>query len=204
MSRELRGLVPLEIVAVIVAIAISLPIPKVVPLLAVASLSLWIRGQSWSTRLRGPSLYAAIGAGVGALGLAISIALGTPLVETVTDQAVQWSMYPIVRGSGQSFVMVAIIVAISALAAELVLRGWLVERVLELGRGNVVIALLVGACAEALLTDGDASARIGAGLFGLGLGGMYVSGARSIVAPVCARLVFSLGALVLEATRLVG
>ena len=204
MPSERRNLVPFEVAIVIAAAIVSLPVPVVVPLMIAASLSLWLRGRSWTSVFGGPALYAAIGAVAGAIALVLALLVSTPLLEAVSDYAVQWSMYPIVRGSGQSFVMVAIIVAISALAAELVLRGWLVERVLELGRGNVVIALLVGACAEALVSDGDASARIGAGLFGLGLGGMYVSGARSIVAPVCARLVFSLGALVLEATRLVG
>ena len=56
----------------------------------------------------------------------------------------------------------------------------------------------------ALVTDGDVTMRIGAGLFGLGLGWMYLAAGRSIVAPVCARLVFSLGAVVLETLRLVG
>jgi hypothetical protein len=64
--------------------------------------------------------------------------------------------------------------------------------------------VLVAAIAEALLADGELGARIGAGVFGLGLSGMYIGGGRSVLAPVCARLVFSLGALALEATRVVG
>ena len=99
-TRELRGLVPFEAAAVVAAAIVALPIPKVVPLLVVASLSLYVRGHSWAERLRGPASYAAIGAGAGCVGLGLAIVLGTPLVEALSDHAVQWSMYPIVRGSG--------------------------------------------------------------------------------------------------------
>ena len=217
MPRELRNLVPVEVAVVVAAAIAPLPVPAVVPLLIAASLSLWLRGRSWAAVVKGPSLYAAIGAAVGALALVLALLVSTPLVEAITDYAVQWSMYPIVRGSSAQAIMVAIVVGISALAAELVLRGWLVERVLEL-RGHPVLAVLLGAIAEALVTDGDVTMRIGAGLFGLGLGWMYIASrprgrapfhdtgaaGRSIVAPLCARLVFTLGAVVLETLRLVG
>jgi len=67
-----------------------------------------------------------------------------------------------------------------------------------------VLPVLVGAFAEALITPGDAPARMGGALFGVGLGWMYAAGGRSIVAPLCARLVFDLGVVFLEAMRLVG
>jgi hypothetical protein len=51
---------------------------------------------------------------------------------------------------------------------------------------------------------GDAAARIAAGLFGAGLGWIYVAAGRSLVAPICARLAFVLGPVVLEALRIVG
>jgi hypothetical protein len=203
MSREMRALVPVEVAVVVAAALVSLPIPIAIPLLAAASLSLWLRGRSWGHVIKGPALYAAIGAVAGAVGLALAIAVATPLVETVSDQAVQWSMYPIVRGSAAAFGMLAIVVGLGAVAAELVLRGWLVERVLEL-RGHAVLAVLVGAIVEMAVSDGDLAMRLGAGLFGIGMGWMYLAGGRSVVAPICARLVFSLGALVLEATRAVG
>jgi hypothetical protein len=67
-----------------------------------------------------------------------------------------------------------------------------------------VVAVLIGALAEALLAEGDASMKLGAGVFGLGLGAMYIASGRSVLAPLCARLTFLLGALVLEALRVVG
>lgn len=203
MPREMRSLVPFEAAVVIAAAALSLPVPAVVPLLVVASISLWLRGRSWAHVIHGPALHAAIGAAAGVAALMLALGVSTPLVEAITDQAVQWSMYPIVRGSPGAALTVALVVGVSAVAAELVLRGWLVERVLELG-GHRVLAILTGAIAEALIADGDLGMRIGAGLFGIAMGWMYVAGGRSVAAPVCARLVFSLGAVVLEALRVVG
>lgn len=203
MPRELRSLVPIEVAVVLAAAVVPLPVPAVVPLLIAASVSRWLRGHSWGTVVHGPATYAAIGLAAGLAGLVLALAVATPFVESVTDYAVQWSMYPVARGSAGTAIMVAIVVAVSAVAAELVLRGWLVERVLEL-RGHPVLAVLVGAIAEGLVSEGDITARLGAGLFGLGLGWMYIAGGRSVLAPVCARLVFVLGALALEATRMVG
>lgn len=203
-KRELRGLVPLEVAVVLGAAAVSLPIPVVIPLLAAASLSLWARGRSFAAVTKGPAVFALLGLAAGIVGLGLALVIGTPLVERATDQAVQWSMYPVVRGSLEAFGAVGILVALGAIAAELVLRGWIVERVLELGRGNVVLAILVGAIAEAIVSEGDMSARIGAGVFGIAMGWMYIAGGRSVLAPICARLAFALGALVLEALRVVG
>ncbi len=203
MTREMRNLVPLEVAVVIAAAVLALPVPAAVPLLVVASISRWLRGRSWAEVIEGPALYAAVGVAAGAAALALALAVSTPLVEAITGQAVQWSTYPVVRGSAGTAVMIALVVGVGAIAAELVLRGWLVERVLELG-GHPVLAVLVGAIAEAALAEGDLGARLGAGVFGIGVGWIYVAGGRSVVAPICARLVFTLGALALETLRLVG
>ncbi len=202
--RQMRGLVPFEVAVVLAAALVSLPVPVVIPLLAAASLSLWVRGRSFGNVTSTPLLYGAVGALAGVVALVLAVALGTPLVERATDEAVQWSMYPIVRGSAMTFVTIGFIVGISAVAAELALRGWIVERVLELSRGNVVLAILIGAFAEALVSPGGLSARIGAGLFGIALGWMYVASGCRVMPPILARLVFSIGALGLEAVRVVG
>jgi hypothetical protein len=203
MPREMRSLVPFEVAVVVAAALVTLPVPAAVPLLIAASISQWLRGRSWAQVTKGPAVYAAIGAAGGGLALGLALLVSTPLLEATTDYAVQWSMYPIVRGSSAQAIMVGIVVAVSAVAAELVLRGWLVERVLEL-RGHRVIAILVGGFAEALISDGDLAMRLGAGLFGISLGWMYIAAGRSVVAPICARLVFSLGAVVLETLQIVG
>jgi hypothetical protein len=213
--RELRNLVPFEVLAVL-AIALAPlpePLPAAVPLLALGSLSRWVRGRSWSDVVRGPAgergaprgiVRAAVGAAAGVLALGFAVLSGAPAVEALASRAVEWSAHPIVRGNASLFVMVAAYVAATAVATELALRGWLVERVLELSPGPPILPVLVGALAEALITPGDGAARLGGALFGLGLGWMYAAGGRSIVAPLCARLVFELGVVVLEALRLVG
>lgn len=204
MPRELRSLVPVEVAVVLAAAFIPLPVPAVVPLLIVASVSRWLRGHSWGSVVHGPATYAAIGLAAGLVGLVLALAVATPLVESISDYAVQWSMYPVARGSVGTAIMVAIVVAISAVAAELVLRGWLVERVLELSPGSPVLPVLVGAFAEALIVPGDLATRIGAGLFGIGLGWMYVSAGRTAMPGILARVAFQCGAVALEGLRLVG
>jgi hypothetical protein len=206
---ERRGLVPFEVAAVIAAAFVTLPIPRVVPLLVVASLSRYLRRRSWAEAFRGGAFYVAIGAAAGVVALGLAFAAGTPVVESLTGHAVEWSTFPIVRGSGQQLFVVLVLVGVSAIAAELVLHGWILERVLELGsptafRGGPMLPILVAAFAEAILTPGDLAVRIGAGAFGAGLGWMYVGGGRSLLAPTCARLAFQVGAVVLEAMRIVG
>jgi hypothetical protein len=202
--RELRGLVPFEVAAVI-AIAIA-PWPDVMPialpLVVAATASRWIRGRQWNELARGGT--ASIGAAAGVIALVVSLVAGAPLVELMTGGVVEWSVFPVVRGNPSQLVVVALIVVAMAIATELALRGWIVERVLELSPGPAVLPVLVGAVAEALVTPGGVTVRIGAGLCGAGLGTIYVAAGRSVIAPICARLAFGLGALVLEALRLVG
>jgi hypothetical protein len=204
-ARELRGLVPLEIAAVLALAIAPLPdaVPVAAPLLAVASLSRWVRGRGWNQVLGGGGRTAAVGAAAGLAALAIAVLAGAPFVEQMTGRTVEWSAFPIVRGSPSQLAMVALVEIALAIAWELALRGWIIERVLELSPGPPVLPVLVAAFAEALVTPGDVSARIGAGLFGIGLGWMYIAG-RGAIAPICARLAFALGAVTLEALRVIG
>ena len=178
------------------------PVTWLAALLLAASIVSWLRKRSWTERMRGPGINAAIGAGAGAGALVFALFF-TPMIEGYSGQAVQWSMYPIVRGSGTAFVTVALLIAVGCLASELVFRAFLVELGHEFTK-NYAVAIVVAALAEALLAEGDPAVRLGAGVFSVGLGWMYVASGRSILAPLCARLVFSLGALVLEALRVVG
>jgi hypothetical protein len=169
----------------------------------IASAFRWLRGRSWGEVAGGGAWLVGVGAAAGVIALALAVVAATPVVEAVWDRAVQWSMFPIVRGSGRQLFAVALIVAVASVAAELVLHGWLVERALELGSGSA-IAVLLGAIAEVLLVPGDFATRLGAGLFGAGLGWMYVAGGRTIAGSAAARVAFSVGAVVLESLRLIG
>jgi hypothetical protein len=204
--RELRTLVPFEVAAVLALAIVPLPgvMPVALPLLVIATASRWARRRAFGQLMQAGGWTVPIAAAAGLAALGIAVGAGTPFVERMSGRAVEWSAFPAVRGSASQLVLVALIVIAMAIASELALRGWLVERVLELSPGPPVLPVLVGAIAEALVTPGDAAARIGAGLFGAGLGGIYVAAGRSVIAPICARGAFSLGAAVLEALQVIG
>jgi len=204
--RERRGLVPIEIVMVVAIAVVPWPqmMPIALPLVVFASISRWLRGRSFVEVLHGGTDQALIGVAAGAAGLVLALLLGAPLVESLTTRAVEWSMFPMVRGSASQMALVIVIVTIAAVASELALRGWIVERVLELSRGPAVLPILIGGFAEAVITPGGVTVRLGAMLFGIGLGWMYVASGRSVVAPMLARIAFQVGTVVLEALRLIG
>ncbi len=181
--------------------------PVALPLVTCASISRWLRGRSFTEVLHGGADTAMIGALAGAVALGLALLAGTPVVKMISLRAVEWSAYPIVRGNASQMAVVIVIVTIAAVAYELALRGWIVERMLELAPRSgapVVLPILVGAIAEAVITPGGVSVRLGAALFGIGLGWMYVAAGRSVIPPMLARIVFQVGAVVLEALRLIG
>jgi hypothetical protein len=203
---DLRGLVPFEVAAVLAVAAVPLPhgIPAAVPLLVFGTASRWLRRRDWSELLQPGRGRAGWSALAGLVALAIALVAGGPVVEQLTGRSVAWSAFPTVRGSPEQLALVALVLAAMAIASELALRGWIVERVLELSPGPPILPVLVGALAEALVTRGDLDVRIGAGAFGAGLGWLYVAAGRNAIAPTCARLAFGLGAACLEALRVIG
>ncbi len=199
-------MVPFEIALVLAIAVVPWPqgIPLGIPLVVVASICLWLRGRSWIDVVKGGEHRALIGAVSGLAALGIAVVLGTEVIEALAHRGVEWSRFPIVRGSFSQLAVVLVFVSVGAVASELAFRGWLVERVLELSPGPAILPVMCGALAEAIVTPGDLASRLGAGLFGAGLGWMYVASGRSVVAPILARIAFAGGAVVLEAFRLIG
>ena len=197
---------PIEVALVLAIALVPWPegIPLGIPLVVVASVMRWLRGRSWAELFKGGALHAGVGALAGVIALGIAVLVATPAVEVLAIRGVEWSRFPIVRGSGSQLGVVLMLVGIGALCAELAFRGWLVERVLELSPGPPILPVMIGAFAEAIVTPGDVAIRAGAGLFGAGLGWMYIAGGRSIVGPALARIAFVCGAVVLEALKLIG
>jgi len=191
----------LELAAIAVVAVAPLPLPAAW-LLAIASVSLWVRGKTWAAP-PGPPELVPLGALCGVVALIGALMLSAP-VTMMTGRAVEWTQYAVVRGSPSAFVAVTVIVVAQAVAIEMALRGWLVARVLEVApRGGGALAALVSGVAEASITPGHAAVRAGA--FALGLGGaiLYIGSGRRLAAPLACRVSFELGAVVLTALRLV-
>jgi membrane protease YdiL (CAAX protease family) len=194
--RALRQIVPIEILAVIAIAIAPLPdmMPVALPLFVAGTISRWVRGRSLAETRPGARQHLAIGAAVGAGSLGIvAVVAGGDITE-----------HSIARGNFQMAMIVALVTAATAFAMEMAMRGWLVERVLELTPGSPVLPIAVGAFAEAIVTPGDSGERISAGIMGAALGWLYVASGRSVVAPIAARIVFTTGAVVLAALKLVG
>jgi hypothetical protein len=132
----------------------------------------------------------------GTFGAGIGAAAGLVALAAAELASGGWSEYPMVEGSPGQALAVCVLVGCLAFAAEIVLRGWILERVRGLG-APVLVAVLAASAVEALIMPGG----IGAGVFGAGLGLMYVRG--GLRAPVCARVVFACGAVLLEALKVV-
>jgi hypothetical protein len=203
---ELRGLAVAEF-AIVIALALTpLPdaIPLALPLFAAGSVAKWRTGHSWGHVVTPTTLQAGVGVAVGLAALILALLVGTPVVESVSQRAIEWSSFPLVRGNASMLGGVVLLVVLYAVGFELALRGWLVERVLEVSPGKPGFPVMVGALAEAVLTPGDLAIRVGAGLFGAGLGWIYVAGGRNVFAPMMARITFSMVAVVLESLRVIG
>jgi hypothetical protein len=254
----MRGLVPVEIAIVLVIAILPLPdpIPVAIPLVVAASLAKWIRGASWSDVGSANGFHALVGLAAGIAGLVLALVGGTPIVEALTSRTVEWSVNAVVRGNFAMLGGVVIFAAMASLCMEAALRGWIVERALELSsrggasradasrdgdasrddasrdgdasrddtshdgdasRGGIgrdaprdripssqiAIAVLVGAFAEAVVTPGDLTVRIGAAIYGIGLGWLYVASKRNVIVPILARMTFTVVLVILEGMRVV-
>lgn len=179
---------------------LPLSLPMVLPLLGGAVLSLAVRRGTLLTEPRaGAGEATLIGGGAGLLALVLAVLLATPLLEGA-GAAVEWTMFPAVRGSAGQLFTAAILVAALAVAQETIFRRWILERAYQLGASGSGSILIAGA-AEGLVGPGPLGGRLGMALFGVALGMLYWRGGRRLGPALAARLVFSLGALVLQALQ---
>lgn len=205
-----RWLLVLEVAALAACALVPLPVPALVPLLAVAALSVAVRGSSlFAAATEGWLFATTLGALAGLAALAAAVLVATPLLERGLGLAVVWSSAPEVRGSAAQLVVAGILAGAAALAHELVLRRWVVERCYQLGASSAT-AITAGAVMEALLGPGalgepaGLGAHLGAGVLGAGLGLLYWRGGRRVGPSVAARLALTWGALILQSLRWIG
>lgn len=202
MARELRPLVFVEalVLAALVGATLlhelPLTVPVALPLLAVATLSRWARGRGWGELVHHPGVL-----GAGALAGLVAVGLATIGFGAFDVSAIEWWLLPATHGEASQLVLGLAFVLVTSVALELALRGWILERVWELSPGSPVLPIAVAAIVEALVIDASIGARIGAALFGAGLGVLYVGCRRSVLAPIAARAVFSAGTVLVELLR---
>lgn len=205
---ELRGdaaLLTAEIVAVIACAVLPLPVPAQLPLGVVAVVSYALRRERWENRFGFDGFRLGLGIGTGACALVLALVAISPLL-TARGAMVAWAEHAMVRGKPDAVVMVVIVVAATAVATELVFRGFILERVRPLvgGRGATAVALAISACVEATVMGGGSARVFGAALVSVALGGLYLATGRSLVAPIAARVTFDVGVVVLEGLKMIG
>ncbi|MBZ0234957.1 MAG: hypothetical protein K8M05_21695, partial [Deltaproteobacteria bacterium] len=144
----------------------------------------------------------------GAAALAAAFALSPALLET-TGRSVEWTTEPVVRGNLQLAVTVALVTVALGVASELVFRRWLLDRVAGYlhTRGEpravaLVAGVLTAAVIEAAVSPSGAGFRSGVAMTSLGLGAIYVTGGGRIAGSLTARLVFDVGAIIVQALRM--
>jgi membrane protease YdiL (CAAX protease family) len=199
----------LELVAVAALVVVPLPLPSslpigpLIPLVLVASVALWARGQSWAdVGLDGERIGAMFVAGV-VIGIAaplIEVAIASPTIQALTSRAPESSAFGMVRGSPGFLITVLVIVTASAAAVEMVFRGYLLTRIEAVAGPEIGTALAVtlSAVGSAWLDmDGDPGRLFGGIIVGLGFAGLYLAAKRSLVLPIVAHALYDATHLVL-------
>jgi membrane protease YdiL (CAAX protease family) len=195
--RDLRAAI--AVAAAIAALLLPLPgsIPALIPLVAIASLSLWLEGTAWSAvGLRAAisfRLEAAVGSACGLAALAAGVWLFAPGLGITGFNAA-----PEVRGNGAFLVSALTIAWATAFAAEMLFRGWLFRLVEEAAlrhRLPPAAAIAWGVLASAafqvaVLDPGGPVAAFGAFLAAIGYAALYLGSGRSLVAPIACRGAF--------------
>lgn len=149
------------------------------------------------------------GAIVGALALGAALWMSAP-IEDAAARGVEWSTLPIVRGSMGTAATLGLLVVAIAFAAELTMRRWWLERVAAWAeragwsRGGAVAAGVVAAAVIEAAIAPSGGPRVGVAVTGVALGVIYVAAGQRVAASATARVVFELGALILQALRMIG
>ncbi len=197
--RNSRSLVLVEFaLAVVIYVARQQHLLKVSAtpyLLLVAWISLRLRKIQWKqigfTRYRTwvKTLMLGIACGV---GLELFDLFGKqPLLTVLLGKPPDLSNFPVVRGNFKlALIMIALIWILAAFGEELVYRGYLMNRVADLGRGTrtawIVSLFLISALFGFSHYDQGLTGIIEEGSDGLILGLMYLATRRNLAIPIVA------------------
>jgi membrane protease YdiL (CAAX protease family) len=197
--RDNRWLVLVEF-ALVVAIYVArqhhiLKVSATPYLLLLAWISLRLRGVPWNqigfTRYRTWATTLLLGIACG-IGLELFDLLGKqPLLTRLLGKPPDLSGFPAVRGNLRlALVMIGLVWLLAAFGEELVYRGYLMNRVADLGRGTrtawIVSLLLISGLFGFAHYQQGLTGIIEEGSDGLILGLMYLASRRNLAIPIVA------------------
>jgi membrane protease YdiL (CAAX protease family) len=168
---------------------------KTLYLLAYAWLSLYLRGLGWRDlgfRLgEGWPRRVLIGLAAGAAMSALELFVTQPLLVRLTGEWPDLSVFrPLIGNMQLLLLLVAGVWTVAAIGEELVYRGWLLNRLLDLfgrGRAGFAAAILVMSAVFAMAHEYQGITGIAENcIAGLLLGGLYLATGRNLLAPIIA------------------
>ena len=188
-------LVELALVAAIFLADRYLPVSKTPYLLAVGWVSLWLRRVGWRgvgfSRYRSWPLTLALGAAVGILMEAFELFLSQPLLVRLTGKQPDLSDFVRLHGNIRwTLIALALAWTLAAFGEEMVWRGYLMNRVADLGKRTrpawVISLLAVNVLFGFAHRYQGITGIIDEGLMGVLLGLVYLGTGRNLSVPIVA------------------
>lgn len=188
-----------ELALVLGAAAIPLAPTPLIPMVIAASLVLWIGGRGWADVGLGggerPLAMVGLGVVIGAASIAALL--------LVDPNAVAANQPVAVRGSLEVALMVSILVAATAFAAEMT-RGFVISRLIDLGCGPIVAVAIAAATWAAIFGWANPTGAIGLGAAAAGFGLLYLAGGKRMALPIAAHVTHEIGAVIASALGISG
>jgi membrane protease YdiL (CAAX protease family) len=194
-------------VAIVVADALGyVPLTQTILLLPLVCVSLWLRGERWSSigfsRPKGVGRSIAIGIVAGLALELFAVFVTTPWISGLFGVEPDYSELKGIRGNlGLLLIFLALSWSLAAFGEEICFRGFLMKRLAQVfgeGQGAWVASLLL---ASALFgwghTEQGVSGWIQEGLSGLALGVLFLVTKRNLVVPIVAHGVSNMLAFIL-------
>jgi membrane protease YdiL (CAAX protease family) len=155
-------------------------------LLALGSVGLWLRGKGWadvglgSTPHQHGELHVLLGLGLGALAALAAGFLVGPGLAAITSRGLDAGAPAALQGGAMALVLALVVVWAHALGAEMIFRGWLLDRAerawpgapdrdAATGRAATWPLVLAGLAYGWYLGDGSAGSFASGALLGVGL-----------------------------------
>jgi uncharacterized protein len=164
-------------------------------LLLLGSISLWVRQVGWRriglTRYRNWTVTIALGVGGGILLEALQLFVSQPFLVWLTGKQPNLSDFERLRGDiGLTLAGIALVWVLAAFGEEMVYRGYLMNRVADLGNRTtfawIVSVIVVNILFGLAHSSQGVTGIIDEGFMGLLLGLIYLGTGRNLAVPIVA------------------